>query len=87
MRLPIGILRSDKGVESVAHLVRGYFAKGGFHLQFNAIDTATLRAAQARPAEYADLIVRVSGYSAYFTRLGRAIQDDLIGRTEFAAWA
>ena len=87
MRLPVGILRSDKGVESVAHLVRGYFDKGGFHLQFNSVDTATLRAAQQRPADYADLIVRVSGYSAYFTRLGRSIQEDLIGRTEFASWA
>ncbi len=84
LRLPVGILRSDKGVESVAHLVRGYFDKGGFHLQFNAVDTATLRAAQERPADYADLIVRVSGYSAYFTRLGHAIQEDIIGRTEFA---
>ena len=87
MRLPVGILRSDKGVASIAHLVRGYFDNGGFHLQFNAIDTATLRAAQERPADYSDLIVRVSGYSAYFTRLGRSIQEDLIARTEFAGWA
>lgn len=85
MRLPLGLLRSDKGVESVAHLVRGYFDKGGFHVQFNAVDSATLRAAQERPLGYADLIVRVSGYSAYFTRLGRCIQDDLIARTEFSA--
>ncbi|MBI2388191.1 MAG: hypothetical protein HYV09_01130 [Deltaproteobacteria bacterium] len=84
MRLPLGILRSDKGVESVAHLVRAYFDKGGFHVQFNAADTATLRAAQKDPAAYADLIVRVSGYSAYFTRLGRRIQDDIIGRTELS---
>ena len=85
MRLPVGILGSDKGVESVAHLVRGYFDKGGFHVQFNTVDTATLRAAQDRPSEYADLIVRVSGYSAYFTRLGRRIQDDIIGRAELGA--
>jgi formate C-acetyltransferase len=85
MRLPVGILKSDKGVESVAHLVRGYFNKGGFHVQFNAVDSATLRAAQERPADYADLVVRVSGYSAYFTRLGRSIQEDIIGRTEFAS--
>ena len=85
MRLPVGILNSDKGVESVAQLVRTYFDKGGFHVQFNAVDTATLRAAQERPEDYADLIVRVSGYSAYFTRLGRRIQDDIIGRTEFAS--
>lgn len=83
MRLPVGILTSDKGVDCVAHLVRGYFEQGGFHVQFNAVDTATLRAAQERPQDYGDLIVRVSGYSAYFTRLGRGIQDDIIRRTEF----
>lgn len=85
MRLPLGILKSDKGIESVSHLVRTYFDNGGFHVQFNAVDSATLRAAQEHPADYADLIVRVSGYSAYFTRLGRGIQDDLIGRTEFGS--
>jgi formate C-acetyltransferase len=84
MRLPVGILGSENGVESVAHLVRGYFRKGGFHVQLNAVDTATLRRAQERPEEHADLIVRVSGYSAYFTRLGRRIQDDIIGRAELA---
>jgi formate C-acetyltransferase len=84
MRLPVGLLKTDKGAESVAHLVRGYFDKGGFHVQFNAVDTATLRAAQERPDDFADLVVRVSGYSAYFTRLGRRIQEDIIGRTELA---
>jgi pyruvate-formate lyase len=87
MRLPVGILASDKGVENVALLVRGYFAKGGFHVQFNTVDTKTLRAAQARPADYQDLIVRVSGYSAYFTRLGRRIQDDIIERAELGQCA
>lgn len=85
MRLPVGLLKSHKGVESVAHLVRTYFDQGGFHVQLNTVDTKTLRAAQARPEDYADLIVRVSGYSAYFTRLGRSIQDDIIGRTELTA--
>lgn len=84
LRLPIGLLGSDKGVESVAHLVRGYFAQGGFHVQFNATDAETLRAAQLRPEDFPNLIVRVSGYSAYFTRLGRQIQDDIIARTELA---
>lgn len=85
MRLPLGLLDTEKGVESVAHLVRGYFRQGGFHVQFNAVDGKTLRAAQLDPQAHADLIVRVSGYSAYFTRLGRSIQDDLIARTEFAS--
>ncbi len=85
MRLPVGLLKSAKGVESAAHLIQTYFDKGGFHVQLNAIDSATLRAAQAKPEDHADLIVRVSGYSAYFTRLGRRIQDDIIARTEFVS--
>jgi len=84
MRLPLGLLETDGGVEAAAHLVRGYFAQGGFHVQFNAVDSSTLREAQARPRDFADLIVRVSGYSAYFTRLGRSIQDDLIARAELS---
>ena len=84
MRLPIGLLGSEKGVDAVVGLVRAYFANGGFHVQFNAADAATLRAAQERPGDFKDLIVRVSGYSAYFTRLGRCIQDDLIARVELS---
>ncbi len=84
MRLPIGLLSSDKGVDSVVGLLRTYFAKGGFHVQFNAVDGDTLRAAQRHPDQHPDLIVRVSGYSAYFTRLGRRIQDDIIARVELA---
>ncbi|MBS1151622.1 MAG: Pyruvate formate lyase, partial [Myxococcaceae bacterium] len=87
LRLPIGLLGSDKGLESVASLVRTYFDKGGFHVQFNAVDAATLRAAQQRPQDYPDLIVRVSGYSAYFTRLGSQIQNDIIARTELVPCA
>jgi formate C-acetyltransferase len=84
MKLPLGLLESEKGVASVADLVRTYFRKGGFHVQFNALDASTLKAAQERPRDYADLIVRVSGYSAYFTRLGRQIQDDIIARAELS---
>ncbi len=84
MRLPLGVLGSAKGLESVSGLVRTYFHKGGFHVQFNAVDAATLRSAQERPRDFADLIVRVSGYSAYFTRLGPQIQEDLIARAELS---
>jgi len=84
MRLPIGLVGSEKGQEAVAGLLRAYFGNGGFHVQFNTADAATLRAAQQRPQDFPDLIVRVSGYSAYFTRLGPSIQDDLIARAELA---
>lgn len=84
MKLPVGLLGSAKGLRSAASLVPAYFGKGGFHVQFNVIDPATLRHAQRFPDEHGDLIVRVSGYSAYFTRLGRRIQDDIIARTELS---
>jgi len=83
MRFPKYLLNSNKGVESLEALIQTYFEKGGFHIQFNTIGTETLRDAKEHPEKYEDLIVRVSGYSAYFTRLGKEIQDDIIERTEF----
>ncbi len=47
-------------------------------------NTAVLKDAQVNPANHRDLVVRVSGYCAYFTDLGKSIQDDIISRTQFA---
>jgi formate C-acetyltransferase len=63
-------------------MLRAYFKIGGMHVQPNVVSTQTLRLAQADPDAYRDLVVKVSGYSAYFTDLGRSIQDDIIARTE-----
>jgi len=63
-------------------LIETYFKLGGFHVQVNAVSTELLRDAQAHPEQYSDLIVRVSGYSAYFTQLGRELQDDIINRVD-----
>jgi formate C-acetyltransferase len=54
----------------------------GHHIQFNVVDAATLRRAQAEPEKYRDLIVRVAGYSDYFCDLGKTLQDEIIARTE-----
>ncbi|HOX27668.1 MAG TPA: pyruvate formate lyase family protein [bacterium] len=83
MKLMPTLLETPEGRMKFAALVRGYFAMGGMHVQFNVVDDATLRDAQRRPELYRDLIVRVSGYVAYFTDLGRPIQDDIIRRTTF----
>lgn len=53
------------------------------HVQPNVISDETLRAAQSDPEAYRDLVVKVAGYSAYFTDLGRSIQDDIIDRYQF----
>ena len=83
MRFPPFLTDNEKGLETFKNLFETYFEKGGMHLQVNNMGTDTLKDAQLHPENYPDLIVRVSGYSAYFTRLGRAIQDDLIDRIEF----
>ena len=72
----------EKGLDNMANLVRSYFALDGHHIQFNVIDRETLREAQRHPEEYRELIVRVAGYSDYFRNLSRALQDEIIERTE-----
>lgn len=57
----------------------------GMHVQINCVSADTLKAAQERPGEYKDLMVRVAGYSALFTPLDKALQDDIIARTEHSA--
>ncbi len=66
-----------------AALLRGFTRLHIPHVQFNVVDADTLRAAQDRPEEYRSLVVRVAGYSAYFTELDRELQDEIIRRTEF----
>jgi formate C-acetyltransferase len=67
--------------DRIARLVEGYFREGGQQIQINCVDEAELLAAQVHPEDHSDLIVRVGGYSEYFTRLSRELQDDVIART------
>ncbi|MDR0594861.1 MAG: hypothetical protein LBG60_16755 [Bifidobacteriaceae bacterium] len=76
------VIAGEKGLAAVAALIRTYFAMDGHHIQFNVVDRATLVEAQAHPDQYSDLIVRVAGYSDYFNNLDRALQDEIIARTE-----
>jgi len=76
------LLATDDDLDKLVQLVRGYFQLDGHHIQFNVVDAATLRAAQQPPEQYRDLIVRVAGYSDYFCDLGKALQDEIIERTE-----
>jgi formate C-acetyltransferase len=66
-----------------AQLLRGFSELHIPHVQFNVVDAVTLRAAQAHPDEYRSLVVRVAGYSAYFTELDKELQDEIIRRSEF----
>ncbi|MBZ5669794.1 MAG: hypothetical protein LAO04_08700 [Acidobacteriia bacterium] len=80
------LLEDEQGLDSLAHLVRSYFKLDGHHIQFNVITAETLRAAQANPEKYRDLIVRVAGYSDYFCDLTEALQNEIIARTEQKAF-
>ena len=75
-------LAGERGLSNLAALIRTYFAMGGHHIQFNVIDAQTLLDAQADPETHRDLIVRVAGYSDHFRNLSRALQNEIIGRTE-----
>lgn len=76
------VVEGREGLENMAALIRSYFAMDGHHIQFNVIDRKTLLDAQAHPEEYKDLIVRVAGYSDHFRNLSKALQDEIINRTE-----
>lgn len=82
LRFHPSVLASENGCGAFTDMLRAYFKIGGMHVQPNVVSTQTLRLAQADPDAYRDLVVKVSGYSAYFTDLGRSIQDDIIARTE-----
>lgn len=69
--------------EVIRALVEGYFELGGTQLQITVTDRETLLDAQKNPDAHRDLIVRVGGYSEYFHKLDRAIQDAVIARTLF----
>ncbi|MCL2779978.1 MAG: formate C-acetyltransferase/glycerol dehydratase family glycyl radical enzyme [Actinomycetia bacterium] len=77
-----GVVSGERGVSAMASLIRSYFAMDGHHIQFNVVDRATLLDAQAHPEQYTNLIVRVAGYSDYFNNLDKALQDEIINRTE-----
>lgn len=78
------LLESEEGLNNLMHLVRTYFKLDGHHIQFNVVNADTLRNAQKEPEKYKDLIVRVAGYSDYFCDLTKALQDEIISRTEHA---
>lgn len=76
------VLKTDQDLDKLVQLVRTYFRLNGHHIQFNVVDTDTLREAQARPDEYRNLLVRVAGYSDYFVDLDLDHQEEIIRRTQ-----
>lgn len=75
-------LEKPKHGEALRCLIETYFSRGGMEVQISVVSRKTLLEAQKKPQEYQDLIVRVSGFSAYFTTLRKETQDEIIRRTE-----
>ncbi|WP_428565198.1 MAG: 4-hydroxyphenylacetate decarboxylase large subunit [Solidesulfovibrio sp. DCME] len=76
-------IRGQEGSKKLLDLTRAYMRKGGFHVQYNVVDTKMLRDAQAKPQEYRELMVRVAGFTQYWVEIGKSVQDELIARTEY----
>ena len=78
---------NDTHAETVEHLTsyaRAYANLGGMQMQFNVVSSDTMRAAMANPDAYRDLMVRISGYNAYFTTLNKDLQLELIRRADYS---
>jgi len=75
----------EQALDKFVLLLRGFCRLHIPHVQFNVVSAETLRAAQANPEEHRSLVVRVAGYSAYFTELDQALQNEIIQRTEFGS--
>ena len=80
--LPAAV-EGPNGTRMLLNLVKSYFDLGGGHIQFNIVSSDTLRDAQQSPQNYKDLVVRVAGFSAYFTRLDMGVQNEIIKRTQY----
>jgi pyruvate formate-lyase/glycerol dehydratase family glycyl radical enzyme len=83
MKFHPSALKTPEDLKKLSDLIRIYFSLGGKHVQFNVVSRETLLEAQRNPEKHRDLIIRVAGYSAYFTQLGKPIQDEIIKRMEY----
>ncbi|UMZ72722.1 glycyl radical protein [Natranaerofaba carboxydovora] len=84
MKFTPSTLAGEVGDENFISMMKVYFRRKGMHNQINVISRETLEDARKRPEEYKGLLVRVAGYSAFFTELDDSLQKDLIERTELA---
>jgi formate C-acetyltransferase len=76
------VIAGETGGKALRALIETYYRKGGMEIQVSAVSRETLLDAQKNPDQHGDLIVRVSGFSAYFTALNPVTQNEIIARTE-----
>jgi len=74
------IIRKEENKEKFKAFLKGYIENGGTALQINILDAEMLKDAQLNPEDYSNLLVRITGYNAYFTSIGKEMQDEIIAR-------
>ena len=82
-KFSLPVIDTPEGIHKFTQLLRGYCDLNGAQVQYNVISRDTLLDAQEHPDNYRDLVVRVAGYSAFYTELSKQVQDQIIRRTEF----
>lgn len=87
MKLEPDVVAGEKGIAAMMSLLKSLCTLDVYHVQFNVIDRETLLKAQKNPEKYKGLLIRVAGYTAFFTELGPEIQNEIIGRTEINSFA
>ena len=83
-RLSLTSISNARDINKWSDLVQVFIENQGISVQYNVVDSTTLKDAQKHPEEYRDLLVRVGGYSALFVELNREVQDSIINRVELA---
>ena len=81
MKFHKSALKTDEDLDKLGAMLRTYLTNGGKQVQFNVVDAKVLEEAKKDKEKYKDLVVRVAGYSAYFTVLTNQVQDEIIHRT------
>jgi 4-hydroxyphenylacetate decarboxylase large subunit len=84
MKIHPSAIQGREGARKFLELIKAYLRKGGFHVQFNIVDSRMLKDAQQHPENYRNLMVRVAGFTQYWVELGKQIQDEVIARTEYS---
>lgn len=83
IRLQKRMLSDEIGMQAYINLIKTYFSNGGLQIQVSVLSREDMLAAQKEPEKYRDLIVRVGGYSEYFTNLTKGLQDSVLARVEY----
>lgn len=83
MKIHPNAIMGKAGTKRLLELISAYMKQGGFHIQFNIVDSKMLKDAQYNPVNYRDLLVRVSGFTQYWVEIGKPVQDEVIARTEY----